>query len=755
MDDKLYYVESPDGQILGPMNMIHIIEGIAEGVILESARICEVGAQEWVPLSSVTYTRAETPSAADVPAPAESGPSPESPFGLDEPEPAMDLPNEEELEILSSADHWAQTPREPEPTPAERPAAAWLNPHEEEPPAAELAPEELTPTEPEPAVPTLVEEPLAPAAAQGGAASSEPPSDFDLPDEDPFEVDESERSKEEWAPAAEEPAGGGGSKKWLIGAAVLAVPAAFAVYMLVAREWPAAPRTVQAPAPTAPVASTPLAHARNLLTSGRANEAKIGFQEILAEDPDNAAAHRGLGQAALASGDASLAVEHLEKAIALDDSRPVWLTDLSRALHDAGRTESAIQKLSGYLEGYPDDAEWQRKRLDWMLASGKQSEAASTYAALAAQHPQSALYQHLAGLALESDPKAETYLRRSIELDPMNGDVYVALARVLAAGGETDEAAATLRRAFERRPATSDEQALLASLQKAAPVKKQTARTPPAAKPAAKSSPPARTEVASASKPAAAKTSSPKPAPAKPAVADLRSRTTRVRRALADERFADARELLANARRELGNTAEVRRNVDLWEGIVAFEEERFNDALAKFRALDPDASYAAGGWGTGAVANWIARVHLAKGDPRNAVGALDGVGPTDPDEYAAARLWEGVALASLGMSDMAARTWERIPSDVGTRVDKPGRAAVLSAELLTGAISEKDYRNGVAAVSGYENDMHFFLAYAAQRRQDAAGAREHFEKSMELSAGREFPYWLARAEVSGKGILQR
>ena len=40
----------PDGQILGPMNMIHIIEGIAEGVILETARICEVGAQEWVPL---------------------------------------------------------------------------------------------------------------------------------------------------------------------------------------------------------------------------------------------------------------------------------------------------------------------------------------------------------------------------------------------------------------------------------------------------------------------------------------------------------------------------------------------------------------------------------------------------------------------------------------------------------------------------------------------------------------------------------
>jgi hypothetical protein len=46
MDDQLYYVESPDGQVLGPMNMILIIEGIAEGAILESARVCEAVAQE-------------------------------------------------------------------------------------------------------------------------------------------------------------------------------------------------------------------------------------------------------------------------------------------------------------------------------------------------------------------------------------------------------------------------------------------------------------------------------------------------------------------------------------------------------------------------------------------------------------------------------------------------------------------------------------------------------------------------------------
>ena len=29
MDDKLYYVEGPQGQVLGPMTMIQILEGIA------------------------------------------------------------------------------------------------------------------------------------------------------------------------------------------------------------------------------------------------------------------------------------------------------------------------------------------------------------------------------------------------------------------------------------------------------------------------------------------------------------------------------------------------------------------------------------------------------------------------------------------------------------------------------------------------------------------------------------------------------
>ena len=130
-----------------------------------------------------------------------------------------------------------------------------------------------------------------------------------------------------------------------------------------------------------------------------------------------------------------------------------------------------------------------------------------------------------------------------------------------------------------------------------------------------------------------------------------------------------------------------------------------------------------------------------------------GAQPPNPNEYAIARLWEGIALAKLGMGDLAARTWERIPQDVGSRVGEPGAAAVKSAELLTGAISEKDYRTAVQPLDGFENDMHFVLAYAAHRKQDERAAKQHLTRAVDTSAGREFPYYVASAAVAGEGIL--
>ena len=143
--------------------------------------------------------------------------------------------------------------------------------------------------------------------------------------------------------------------------------------------------------------------------------------------------------------------------------------------------------------------------------------------------------------------------------------------------------------------------------------------------------------------------------------------------------------------------AESVRNLALWTAIADLEEGKLDKARARFTALDPNASYV--GFGAGAVFNWLGRTHLARGDVRAAVGVFDQVGTDDPNEYATAQVWEGVALSSLGMQDLAQRTWTRVKDDVHGKVGATGKAAVMSAEFLAGALAEKDYRTAVADFS--------------------------------------------------------
>jgi tetratricopeptide (TPR) repeat protein len=254
-----------------------------------------------------------------------------------------------------------------------------------------------------------------------------------------------------------------------------------------------------------------------------------------------------------------------------------------------------------------------------------------------------------------------------------------------------------------------------------------------------------------ARKPALVASTKPAPPPAGPSLAE---RISGIREALDGEDFVGARNRLERARTETRGNDEAQRNLGLWEGIIAYEEGLFDDAAAAFERLDPQASYAASGWGQGAVPNWIARTRFAQGDVRGAVAVLDQVGRADPDQYAAARLWEGVALSTLGMTDLAQRTWSRLAMDVGGSVSGEGRASVKTAEFLSGTISEKDYRGAVAPVPAFENDMHWFLAWT-QSSTSPDLARAHWMKSMETSQGREFPYHLSQAEIAGEGIAGR
>jgi tetratricopeptide (TPR) repeat protein len=816
MDDKLYYVESPDGRVLGPMNMIQILEGIAAGAILDDARICEVGGQDWVELSDVAYTRDESTSLATafpmehVPAeggpetssfvPATEGPADVPAEGIAEPPATEEFPAGEFWSAADSAD--AATPDEaPVPGAPEAPKtfpgteAGWPAPDAAEQETAQL----LTP--PEEAGVSSAEDVLVSAhSGEEGAG------DFAL-DIDQVE----EEGVEEEALAAT--GASGGSKRWTVPVAgAVAVPVIIGIYLMAGGRIPffsgdrdsyiptteiAAPRS-----PAAGGAETPGPAGANLieagwaaLRDGKPRKAIRDFDQALASDPDNTTALHGRGAASLKLGDGEDAVVHLKRAVELDpksvpyvldlgrallaadrpreageaaekvleispDEWPARLVrgrarlaignvegaledlaafveerpaarsarlDLARALAAAGRTEPAIDEVNIYLETFPDDQNAQRERLDWMLAVGRQAEAVALYGHLAREHPADANIQYLAGLACAETEDKMVYLKRTIQIQPDHADAFSAMARTLASAGRTDEAKRALQQARSIRPATPEETTLLARLEKSATA---------TAKPETKRAPAPKPEAP------AAKSTSPR----------LASRIEAVRDALDREDYAGARHVLEKATMELSRDAEAKRNLGLWVGIVAFEEGQFDDAVAAFGKLDSNASYEASGMGAGTVGNWLARSHFARGDVRAAVAVLDQVGSKDKDEYAIARLWEGVALSSLGMEDLANRTWTRIPQDVGSRVGPQGKAALRSAEFLAGQISEKEYRGAVSSILDFENDMHYFLGYAARRSEDSDTALVHFREAVRSSKGHDFPYHLAESEIVGEGI---
>ncbi len=778
MDDKLYYVESPDGQVLGPMTMMNVLEGIAAGAVLEDARVCEVGQAGWISLADLAYARAESapaptaqPAATSKPRAGSSVRKLSDDFLVEErwtaPPPKQTTPEgvaQRARERLARESAPAKPPaRPPEPV-YEEPVPSASETEEVQQWAD--ATRELAGDGHEPAAESYAE----PVYAGSAYSESERPrsGDFSLSmaEADVESMARHSRSARRGPPVTLIAAGGC--------VAVLAgLWFLFGERILGPRKSTEPQAKIAAGAPVDVVED-----AWKALGSGDTATALASFRRAVEDQPENVRAHHGLGLAALQTGDLELASAHLERATTLapddirmrldlgnarlrqgrwelavqeaekaqtlapDNPAPLLLLgrahatggrqdeaikvlssfverapkheearkDLAHALAAAGRVAPAIDEMNKYLDAQPDDREAQKTRLEWMISVGSQAAAGRIYVEAAAKQPNDAFAQYLAGLACTGTEDGVTHLRRATELAPSDREAWASLARAQAAIGRHGLAVDAMTKAIALAPATPAEEKRIAAWR---------AATPPAAPPVVQG-----------------------PTPT------LADRAGKIRRALGRGDFRTAHRALDAARSELTGR-EAARNLALWAAIIDFEEGYLREAQKEFAALDADASYV--GFSAGAVTNWLARTHLSLGDSRGAIGVLDAIGPEHPDEYATSRLWEGIALASLGMAEIAQRTWLRLGEDVGSSVGKSGRAAVKSAEFLAGAIAEKEYRNAVSPVDEFENDMHFVLGWAT-RSADRDAARAHFRESLETSHGREFPYQLAQAELDGRGL---
>jgi Flp pilus assembly protein TadD len=828
MENKLYYVESPDGQVLGPMTMIHVLEGIAALVILETARICEVGDDRWISISDVAHTREDEiappfptpPPRAGTPEPAPVFVPPSQRVPVSEP-PAM-------AEILSGGvddELLLDDPAAAEPELAL--TAAWEPP---QPAAFESlmlsmpaapAPEREIEIDPEPLVddtPLWEVAPLTVPLAQEIEAAPPPITAKPTPSRSapplsalPFEKStegagdftlgtsyEAQEPETDWrAELDPQP-----RRKGALGlgiAAVLLVPIAAAIWwfglpggLSLPGGFSKAPQAeVNHPPRPAPTPTpTPLERGWELLRRGSTAEAIIAFQQAVDATPADAAAQHGLGRAAFDAGKLKMALVHLEEAARLNPNSPQYVVDLAygqlsagrndlalaaarralelapddptghlivgralaatgdaegavqalstyvaaipddlparldlaRALVAAGRTEAAISEANRFLETFPDDRTVQHDRLRWLQSIGKNAEAAVLYATLATQNPENAYFLYLAGIANPGEDGVG-HLQNAVALEPGNGDAWALLGTYLTKLGQHADAVTAFEKAFALRPATDQEFALLSEA-------KSAARVPPEE--------PSREDT----KRAAAQT------------LELKSTIELIRSALASGAPSRAQKALDAARAEL-KTADARRHLSLWSGIIALEKGEFDTALERFQSLPVDASFRESGYGVGSVRNWLARTHLSQGDLRAAITVFDYVLTDDPNEFAFARLWEGIALAKLGMDDLAKRTWRRIGEEVTGLSGRSGQAAAASASFLLGELSEKEYRAEAATLgASFENDMHFVLGFAASQIGEDARARIHYMRSMEASVGREFPWYLASEEVDGDGLAR-
>lgn len=842
MDETLYYVESPDGQVLGPMSMMHILEGVAAGAVLEDARICEVGQSDWIELADIAYSREiERPNAAleaprlddavvrgnrpaDAPPPPQELPDPSmrelvvddsgsegdpvwaaeiegalaalesealghgAPAEMPESIDRTDFPEPEMTEL---PDTWAATGHAPAPAPPaySAPPPPELEPaHEDPAPIGALAEEAFEASEET----VVVHE--APAAHESRTAhESEASPEFALRMEQAEVERDAAPERETRRIPIPVPA--------LVAIGLAILGGAYVVGSgMFKKQTASAPGAAPDSAVVASAPGDPAQAAWNELSAGRAAKAVPLFEALVEAQPDDARAHHGLGVAALetrkldlaavhlekaaeladgdarihldlgrvrlAQGRAELAVQEAERARALDAAENGALLllgrahaaakrpddavkalaafveaspknvearkDLAEALAAAGRVAPAVDEIGTYLEAHPEDRDMQLARLDWMLAIGRGVAAAQLYPDAAKDD---AFAQYLAGAARTGTEEGVACLRRATELDPKHRDAWVRLANAQAAIGRTKDAAGSMQRAFALAPATTTEKRL-ADKWNAAPAREPAVAS---AKPAASTPSP----VTASATPAPA-IPDPAPAPKAAPVVTLNDRVDDIRRALTRADFAGARRTSEAGRAELSG-GDVTRNLDLWNAIIDFEEGRLAEAQTGFESLDADASYL--GFGKGAVNNWLGRVLLARGQARAAIGAFDQVPAEDPNEYAAAQLWQGVAMSALGMQDLASRTWARIRDDVGGRVGASGKAALRSADFLSGAIAEKDYRTALSSSAEFENDMHFFLGWAT--RTDTETARAHYRDAVQASRGREFPYHIAEAAMAG------
>jgi predicted O-linked N-acetylglucosamine transferase (SPINDLY family) len=212
------------------------------------------------------------------------------------------------------------------------------------------------------------------------------------------------------------------------------------------------------PAENAPPPPLPSAHLLQLALvqhmAGKLDEAEAVYRDVLKREPRNAAAWHLIGVAAGDRGNLAKAIEHIDKAIALEDSNHSFHANLGRMLTLSDRH---VEAEAAYRRALALKSE--RAYYDSLgNALGRQekfAEAEASYLRAIELDPEYAgAYRNLADMLQVRGRHSEAFerYRQALALQPDNPDLHSNIGTLLQAEGDYAAAIDSIRRALARDP---------------------------------------------------------------------------------------------------------------------------------------------------------------------------------------------------------------------------------------------------------------------------------------------------------------
>jgi len=199
-----------------------------------------------------------------------------------------------------------------------------------------------------------------------------------------------------------------------------------------------------------------LERATEAVRAGQWEAAERELRELDRMAPDQFIVQHYLGQVALGRGDAAVAIQHLERSLALNPSyySPTYI-ELAKAYRRTGQAPRAIELLEDAVAVYPDNFALRFNLGYHFQAAGRLDDALLAYqqaAEMVPRYPQ--VLNNLASIHLaRGEPQeALAMMRRALEVRPDDGRTWGNVGMVLGATGRFEEAEQAFRQATALLP---------------------------------------------------------------------------------------------------------------------------------------------------------------------------------------------------------------------------------------------------------------------------------------------------------------